>query len=145
MKRLLGLLASIVLLLLLCSGIFADIVKFFTWLFTLQYITPETSIVGSIIVKVLTFVVSYTLVGLIFNSLGWFNSKVMSVVYFIVSALFGFALAYIVMLIENYLLEVNIILGIVFVISIVALIIFKIKTKRHDSEKNRNKGVNLWK
>lgn len=139
MKRLTGLLAGIVLLLLLCSGIFADIIEFFTWLFTLQYITPETSIAGSIIVKVLTFAVSYTLVGLIFNSLNWFNSKVMSVVYFIVSALFGFALAYIVMLIENYLLEINIILGIVFVISIVALIIFKIKTKRYDSEKTEIK------
>lgn len=139
MKRLSGLLASIVLLLLLCSGIFADIVKFFTWLFTLKYITPETSILGSIIVKILTFAVSYTLVGLIFNSLNWFNSKVMSVAYFIVSTLLGFALAYIVMLIENYLLEINIILGIVFVISIVVLIIFKIKTKRHDSEKTEIK------
>lgn len=139
MKRLTGLLAGIVLLLLLCSGIFADIIEFFTWLFTLQYIAPETSIAGSIIVKVLTFAVSYTLVGLIFNSLNWFNSKVMSVVYFIVSALFGFALAYIVMLIENYLLEINIILGIVFVTSIVVLIIFKIKTKRHDSEKTEIK------
>ena len=139
MKRLTGLLAGIVLLLLLCSGIFADIIEFFTWLFTLQYIAPETSIAGSIIAKVLTFAVSYTLVGLIFNSLNWFNSKVMSVVYFIVSALLGFALAYIVMLIENYLLEINIILGVVFVISIVALIIFKIKTKRHDSEKTEIK------
>ena len=139
MKRLTGLLAGIVLLLLLCSGIFADIIEFFTWLFTLQYITPETSIAGSIIVKVLTFAVSYTLVGLIFYLLNWFNSKVMSVVYFIVSALLGFALAYIVMLIENYLLEINIILGVVFVISIVALIIFKIKTKRHDSEKTEIK------
>ena len=54
MKRLSGFLAGIVLLLLLCSGIFADIIEFFTWLFTLQYITPETSIAGSIIVKVLT-------------------------------------------------------------------------------------------
>ena len=139
MKRLTGLLAGIVLLLLLCSGIFADLIEFFTWLFTLQYITPETSIAGSIIAKILTFAVSYTLVGLIFNSLNWFNSKVMSVVYFIVSALFGFALAYIVMLIENYLLEINIIIGIVFVVSIVALIIFKIKAKRHDSEKTEIK------
>lgn len=109
MKKFSGLLASIVLLLLLCSGIFADIIKFFTWLFTLQYITPETSIAGSIIVKVLTFAVSYTLVGLIFNSLGWFNSKVMSVVYFIISTLLGFVLAYIVMLIETHLLAIGII------------------------------------
>ena len=105
MKRLTGLLAGIVLLLLLCSGIFADIIEFFTWLFTLQYITPETSIAGSIIVKVLTFAVSYTLVGLIFNSIGWFNSKLMSIAYFIISTLIGFVLAYIVMLIEKHLLD----------------------------------------
>lgn len=129
MKRLSGLLASIVLLLLLCSGIFANIVKFFTWLFTLQYITPETSIAGSIIVKVLTFAVSYTLVGLIFNSLGWFNGKAMSVVYLIVSTLLGFALAYIVMLIETYLLAIGIILGVILIASIVVLIIIHIKNK----------------
>lgn len=129
MKRLSGLLASIVLLLLLCSGVFADIIKFFTWLFTLQYITPETSIAGSIIVKVLTFAVSYTLVGLIFNSLGWFNSKVMSVVYFIISTLLGFVLAYIVMLIETHLLAIGITLGVIFIASIVVLIIIRIKNK----------------
>ena len=129
MKRLTGLLAGIVLLLLLCSGIFADIIEFFTWLFTLQYIAPETSIAGSIIAKVLTFAVSYTLVGLIFNSLNWFNSKVMSVVYFIVSALFGFALAYIVMLIETHLLAIGIILGVILIASIIVLIVFHIKNK----------------
>lgn len=129
MKRLSGLLASVVLLLLLCSGVFADIIKFFTWLFTLQYLTPETSIAGSIIVKVLTFAVSYILVGLIFNSLGWFNSKVMSVAYFIISILLGFVLAYIVMLIETHLLAIGITLGVIFIASIVALVIIRIKNK----------------
>ena len=129
MKKISGLLASILLLLLLCSGVFADIIKFFTWLFTLQYITPETSIAGSIIVKVLTFAVSYTLVGLIFNSLGWFNSKVMSVAYFIISTLLGFVLAYIVMLIETHLLAIGITLGVIFVASVVVWIIIRIKNK----------------
>ena len=130
MKKLSGLLASIVLLLLLCSGIFADIVKFFTWLFTLQYTTPETSILGSIIVKILTFAVSYTLVGLIFNSLNWFNSKVMSVAYFIVSTLLGFALAYIVMLIETNLLVIGIILGVILITSSIIPMINYIKKSK---------------
>lgn len=133
MKRLTGLLAGIVLLLLLCSGIFADIIEFFTWLFTLQYITPETSIAGSIIVKVLTFAVSYTLVGLIFNSIGWFNSKLMSIAYFIISTLIGFVLAYIVMLIEKHLLVIGIILGVILIASSIILIINhiqKLKSKK---------------
>lgn len=130
MKRLSGFIAGIVLLLLLCSGIFADIIEFFTWLFTLQYITPETSVVGSIIVKILTFVVSYTLVGIIFNALGWFNSKIMSIAYFVISTLLGFALAYVVMLIETHLLEIGITLGVIFVLSIAAIIFIATKNKR---------------
>lgn len=125
-----GLLAGIVLLLLLCSGIFSDIVKFFTWLFTLQYITPETSIAWSIIVKILTFAVSYALVGLIFNSLEWFNSKAMSVAYFIVSTLLGFAIAYIVMLLEAHLLEIGIVLGVVLFASVTFYIVNVVKNKK---------------
>ena len=134
MKRLLGFLAGIVLLLLLCSGIFVDNIEFFTWLFTLQYITPETSVAGSIIVKILTFAVSYTLVGIIFNALGWFNSKIMSIVYFVISTLLGFALAYVVMLIETHLLEIGITLGVIFVLSIAAIIFIATKNKRQDTK-----------
>jgi hypothetical protein len=130
MKRISGFFAGIVLLLLLCSGIFVDIIEFFTWLFTLQYITPETSIDGSIIVKILTFAVSYTLVGIIFNALGWFNSKVMSIAYFVVSTLLGFALAYVVMLIETHLLEIGITLGVIFVLAIAVIIFNAIKNKK---------------
>jgi uncharacterized membrane protein len=130
MKRISGFFAGIVLLLLLCSGIFVDIIEFFTWLFTLQYITPETSIAGSIIVKILTFAVSYTLVGIIFNALGWFNSKVMSIAYFVVSTLLGFALAYVVMLIETHLLEIGITLGVIFVLAIAVIIFNAIKNKK---------------
>lgn len=129
MKKLSGIIASIVLLLLLCSGIFADIVNFIVWLFTLQYITPETSIAGSIIVKILTFAVSYTLVGIIFNALRLFNSKLMSIAYFIISTLLGFALAYVVMLIETHLLVIGIILGIILLISLGIIIGMKICDK----------------
>ena len=131
MKRLSGILAGIVLLLLLCSGIFTDILKFFSWLFTLQYVTPETTVAGSIIVKVLTFLVSYTLVGLIFNALGWFNSKVMSIAYFVVSTLLGFVLAYIVMLIETHLLAIGITLGVILLLAVGVWIAIAVKNKNN--------------
>ena len=70
-------------------------------IFTLQYTTPETSVAGKVIVKILTFAISYTLVGIIFNALGWLNSKIMSIAYFVISTLLGFALVYVVMLIET--------------------------------------------
>lgn len=93
---------------------------------------PETSIAGSIIVKILTFAVSYTLVGLIFNALGWFNSKIMSIAYFVISTLLGFALAYVVMLIETHLLEIGITLGVILALSIVTIIVMAIRNKKQD-------------
>ena len=132
MKKLFGVLAGIVLVLLLCSGMFADILKFFTWLFTLEYITPDTSVAGSIVLKVLTFAVSYTLVGIIFNSIGLFNSRLMSIIYFIISTVMGFLLAYTVMIIEKHLLVIGIILGAVFIISVVLLIVIHIKNKEKE-------------
>lgn len=135
MKRLIGVLASIVILILLCSGVFADLVKFFAWLFTLQYSQPETSVAGGIVVRVLTFVVSYSLVGLIFNLIGLFNSKIMSVFYFIISTLLGFALAYLVWTIEQHILIIGIVMGVVAVLAVAGFVTMLILNKR----KQRNK------
>lgn len=128
-EKIISILARIVLLLLLCSGIFVNMIEFFAWLFTLKFITPGTSIVGSIIVRILTFAVSYTLVGLIFNAIGWFNRKIMSITYLAISTILGFALAYVVMLIESHLLEIGIILSVIFVLSIVAIVVISIRNK----------------
>lgn len=132
-KEKVGIVSSIVLLLLLCSGAFADILRFFAWLFTLQYSQPDTSIAGGIIVRVLTFLISYGLVGLIFNALDWFNSKGMSVAYFIISTLLGFALAYVVWVIEQYILIIGIVFGVVLaaiIIYTVVRVVISKKTKK---------------
>lgn len=131
MRKLLVFLVGIVLLLLLCSGFFVDFIEFFTWLFTLQYIAPDTSIFGNIIVRILTFAVSYTLVGIIFNTLGWFNRKIMSIAYVIASTLLGFALAYVVMIIEEYLLEIGVVLSVIFTIAVVVIIFIIINNKNN--------------
>ena len=129
-RQIVGILSAIVLLLLLCSGALTDIVKFFVWLFALQYSQPDTSIAGGIIVRILTFVVSYSLVGIIFNVLGWFNSKTMSIAYFIISTLFGFAIAYAVWAIEQYILIIGIVLGVIAVLAIALLIAKLIRNKK---------------
>ena len=139
MRKLSGALAGLILLFLLCSGIFVDIIEFFTWLLMLQYETPEISIAGNVIVRCLTFAVSYALVGLIFNAMGWVNGKVMSISYFIISALLGFLLAYIIMLIETHLLIIGIVLGFIFVGSILLVIIIRVKSRRRNSKENKVK------
>lgn len=124
MKRIEGVVATIVILLLLCSGAFADLTKFLAWLFTLQYSQPDTSIVGGIVVRVLTFVVSYSLVGVIFNTIGLFNSRIMSVAYLIISTLLGFALAYLVWTIEQYILIIGVIFGVVSFLAVAFIIVW---------------------
>ena len=143
MKRIIsGFIISGVLLLLLCSGAFADICKFFAWLFLLQYSAPETSVTGGIIVRILTFVVSYSLVGIIFNLIGWFHSKIMSLFYFIISTLVFFALAYLVWTIEQYILIIGIILGIVAICAIIFLILwFTFLKKKSVKEKTENQEI----
>lgn len=140
MKKLFSTLSAIALLLLLCSGVLANIARFFAWLFTLQYSQPETSIAGGIIVRILTFVVSYSLVGIIFNVLGWFNSKAMSIVYFVASTLISFALAYLLWTIEQYILIIGIIFGIIAIFAIAFLIVWfaflrkKLEKRTEDQE-----------
>lgn len=134
MKRLIGIASSIVILILLCSGVFADLVRFFAWLFTLQYAQPETSIAGGIIVRLLTFIVSYGLVGLVFSVFGWFNSKVMSIAYFIISTLLGFALAYVVWMIEKHILIVGIIFGAI-VLAVITFFIIQWIIGRNKTQK----------
>lgn len=138
-RQLIGILSANVLLLLLCSGALADIVRLFAWLFTLQYSHPDTSIACGIIVRVLTFVVSYSLIGIIFNVLGWFNSKIMSITYFVISTLFGFATAYVVWAIEQYILIIGIVLGVIVVLAIALLIAKLILNKKADKTANSEK------
>lgn len=130
MKKFLSWLSGIIILILLCSGIFADIVKFFAWLFTLQYSQPETSIAGGIIVRILTFAVSYTLVGLLFNNLGWFDSNAMKIAYFVISTIISFVLAYIIWTIEKYILIIGIVLGTIFISLFVFFVVKMVLAKK---------------
>lgn len=138
MKKLTGVLSSIVILVLLCSGIFTDFVRFFAWLFTLQYSAPETSLVGGIIVRVLTFLVSYGCVGLIFKMIGWFNDRVMSVAYFIISTLLAFFLSYIVWAIEKYVLVICIVLGVILFCIIAFLAVYFVRSKKGKTMENQD-------
>ena len=101
-NNIIGAASALLLLFLIISGAFADIVNFFLWLFCLQNSSPEVSLAGEITVRVLTFFVSYGLVGVIFTALGWFNSKVMSICYFIISTLAGFLIVRAVWAFEQY-------------------------------------------
>ena len=131
MKKVLGFLLGLALIAFLCSELFTNSVKFFLWLFTLQYSQPETTIVGGILVRILTFIVSFSTVGAVFGAFGWFNSKLMKVAYFIVSTIVGFATAYVVWQIEKHILIVGIILGVIALLAIAFIIVLAIVDKKN--------------
>lgn len=129
-----GLIGTIILILLLCSGIFTDIIKFFTWLVCLDYLSPDVSLAGAIIIIVLIFFISYALVVFIFNLIGLFNSRIIKLTYFIISTLLSFALSYIVMCIERYWISILIVISILLVFICVIWVAFVTKERKNNHE-----------
>ena len=117
-NKIAGILALIIFVFFITSGLFEGIMNFFVWLVTLNATQSSISAAGEIFVKIASFVVSYTAVGILFNAIGWFNSDAMKFVYFIVSTLVSFALCYVVMLLETYLLYIAIGLGVLLLLII---------------------------
>lgn len=130
MKKALGSIAALIIFVFLCtSGLFEDITNFFVWLVTLNMTQSSVSTVGEIFVKVATFAITYTVVGIIFNAIGWFDSNAMKIVYFIISTLISFALCYVVMIFETHLLLFSIIFGVILAAVIAFFIITGIRSR----------------
>ena len=128
-SKIAGILALIIFVFFVTSGLFEGIMNFFVWLVTLNATQSEMSMAGEIFVKIASFVVSYTAVGILFNVIGWFNSDAMKLVYFTISTLVSFALCYAVMLLETYLLYIAIVLGILLLSIVGIIIVLYIKNK----------------
>lgn len=124
-KAVYGIIALIVIVFLVTSGLFEGLTKFYIWLVSKNMTQSSVSIAGEIFVKVATFAISYSLVGVIFNALGWFNKDIMKAVYFVVSTLISFALCYLVMVFETHLLIFAIVFGCL-LLAILAFIIIMI-------------------
>lgn len=128
-SKIAGILALIIFVFFITSGLFEGIMNFFVWLVTLNATQSSISAAGEIFVKIASFVVSYTAVGILFNAIGWFNSDAMKLVYFIVSTLVSFALCYVVMLLETYLLYIAIGLGVLLLLIIGFIIVLCFKNR----------------
>lgn len=128
MKKALGSLLALFVFVLLCtSGLFEKLTNLLVWLITLNTTQSTISNVGEVFVKVATFAITYTVVGIIFKAIGWFNSNVMKFVYFVLSTLISFALCYVVMIFETYLLMFAIIFGVILLTIIAFFIISAVK------------------
>ncbi len=137
MKAKLASLATLAILIFVCtSGLIEPVTKVFVWLITLQYNSPDISIFGQLVAKYGTWLITYVLVGLLFDWLGWFNSSAMKIVYFIASTIISFLLSWLIMVLENYLWIIAIVVGslLLFVIALVILVIVVKKKNKNKKE-----------
>lgn len=134
MNRLSGLILLIFILIAASNGWIEPIINFFSdifiWLITLSMTQSSVSIAGEIFVKVATFAVSYATVGAIFRAIGWFDSNIMKIAYFVISTIVSFVLCYIVMIFETHLLLIAIIAGVLLITGIAVCILLSRLAKR---------------
>ena len=126
--------ALIILIFLCTSGLVEPITKVFIWLITIDSNLPNISIFGQLVAKYGTWIITYSLVGVLFNALGWFNSTAMKIVYFILSTIISFLLSWVIMILENYLLVIVIVIGILLIIGLGILITLFIYSKKKRAE-----------
>ena len=99
------------------SGLFEWFTKIFVWLITIDSKTPTISVVGQIFVKYSTWIITFRLIKKLFKAIGWYDSDAMKMVYFAISTLVSFALSYVIMIFEKYILWIA--LGILIIILLV--------------------------
>ena len=140
MKKIFASISGFAFLYLLCllvdSGIFEDIGNFFAWLFTYRYSDNGLNNAFTLISKLIIFGITYPLVGLIFKSLGWFNSTIMSIVYFVLSTLLAMMICPVLKLIQNNIVTIGIILLVIFVLFIGLLIFIHFTDKKEEVKEN---------
>ncbi len=134
-----SIIGGIILLILITTGVFSflleltgEFIKLTLWLFQLSLTDFGLSPAIEVIIKILTFVISYGLVGIIFNALGLFDSYVMKYVYFVISTLIGFVLSAVIMFLQEHIILISwSILG----ISIISIISVSLVIKRRNTLK----------
>ena len=119
MRKTISSIIALAILIFICtSGLIEPITKVFVWLITLNYNSPDISIFGQLVAKYGTWLITYALVGVLFNALGWLNSGAMKIVYFIISTIISFLLSWLIMFFEKYLMIIAIVIGVVMLIMI---------------------------
>ena len=129
---------GLIVLIFLCTyGLIEPITKVFIWLITIDSNSPDISIFGQLVTKYGTWIITYSLIGVLFNALGWFNSTAMKIVYLILSTIISFLLSWVIMILENYLLVIAIVIGVLLIIGLGILITLFICNKKKKVEETK--------
>ena len=121
-----GFIDLVILMATVISGLLEKAITFLLWLVKLDLTKNSVSSFGEVIVKAATFAITYTVVGWIFKTLGWFNSKAMKLVYVIISTVVSFGLCFVVSLFEKHYIIGSVVGGLLLIgVCVAKLIISK--------------------
>lgn len=128
MKKLLAPVVGIGLLLLIAkTDILQSICNFALWLIKLDLTSPDVSIGSQIVIKILTFLITYAAVGALFNALSWFDSKTMHIVYVVISTILSFVFCHVFHFVEANALWIGIGVAAIIVAGAVWLIVARVR------------------
>ena len=123
-RRLIGIAIGIVVICFLpqIAVIFEKFLEFIKWLVFLDNAETGLPLVAEIIIKGIAGTISFTLVGIIFKSLGLFDSNLMKFAYAVISIVVGAVLCSFVYWLINYWIIILIVLSTILTILIVLTI-----------------------
>ncbi len=135
MKKLLAPFISIIAFLLIIfifSYVFSPIANFLAWWFiTKEEINAPILTGQAVIIDIITHAITYGAVGVIFSTLGWFNSKAMHITYVAISEVIALGLALLMRFIIDYYWIIFIIIGVLLIGAIVLYVLTSRKNKKN--------------
>lgn len=136
MKKLFAPIISIVAFLIvifILSKFIPALANFLAWWFiTKEEINAPISTGQAILIDLITHLITYASVGVIFGTIGWFDSDAMHVAYVIISEAIALALAILLRFILNYYWIIFIIIGVIVITTIIVSIILKVRNKKKE-------------
>lgn len=130
MKELKHFLWVVLILAIFSSPKMVDKVKdFLVWYITINFEESPLSIIGQILCRVLSFALSYLLVGALFKWIGWFNSRAMRIAYFFISLFVSLVVSYIIMIFEQHMVLICCLLIGISLATVAVIFVFKTHSK----------------
>ncbi len=138
MKRVISFLfklAAIVLLLFFLAHLLPPLMDFFAWLFlTKEEAEVPLSSFWSIIIAIAAHLATFSLVGSIFEFLGWFNSSAMKITYVVISEIIALALVLLLRFILDYYWVILIVLAVFVLAGVIVFWLLFRKKKQPSAE-----------
>ena len=106
------------------------------WFLTKEEINAPITTGQIILIDLITHLITYTSVGVIFGLLGWFNGKAMHYAYVIISEVVALGLAILLRFILDYYWIIFIIVGVIVITTIIVSIILKVRKKKKEVYSN---------